>query len=100
MSENEQMFIKEFRKQIIGIFVAGVIMVIVTAIGFYYTTNNAINNLAQEQSTLKTKQDAMETMMFDLSRSKIDKSDYVREVDEMKQLLRDLNRKIDRITGS
>ncbi len=90
MSEREKDFIKEFRKQVIGVFVGGVFIVLLTAVGFYFNTSYNIDSLSKGQSKLKSE-------VRELHYSKIDRQDYIREVDEMKTLLRDLNRKIDRI---
>ncbi len=97
MSEHEREFIAEFKKQIIIFIVIGVVTVVGTSVGFYFNTNSAIDSLHSGQRALEKKQTKSESMYQELKDSKIDKADYIREVDEMKVMLRELNNKLDRI---
>ncbi len=108
MSESEKTFINEFRRQVIIIFVVTMATLASTGISFYYTTNNAIANISMAQTNLRDSHIYLETQVYSkhslvddklakIQHAKIEKEDYVREIDELKQLIRDLNRKVDNL---
>ena len=86
MSDSEKSFIEAFKKQVIAVAVMYAFILVGVGIGFYYTTNSSIAMAEKERAEMKLQID-----------KKINKDDYIREVTEMKELLRDMNHKIDRI---
>lgn len=100
MSDKETTFIEEFRRQLIVYALIGIITVVGTAVGFYYNTQNAIAQVIVEQRKIDARQFALEKEMIKLNDRKIDKTDYIRELDEVKTLLWDLNKKIDKVYGT
>jgi hypothetical protein len=97
MSDQEKTFFNEFRKkfiqQVIYIFLVGMIAIVGTSVGFYYNTQNDISRLQEQHQSMRNRQMYYETTL----QRKVEKDDYVREIDEVKALLRDINRKIDNI---
>jgi len=79
--------------------IIGIFTVVGTSVGFYYNTKAAINDLTKEQVRLDDRQFQMEEKCIELNEKKIDKDDYIRELDEVKYLLRDMNQKIDKVYG-
>lgn len=100
MSDQQMDFIKEFKKQLIIYAFIGISTILGTAVGFYYNTQNAIAQVIVEQRKIDARQFALEKEMIKLNDRKIDKTDYIRELDEVKTLLWDLNRKIDKAYGN
>lgn len=97
MSDSERTFIIEFKKQVIAIAVLYAFALVIVAVGFYYTTNNSITNAEKERKELKQETLIIKMQVDILKDSKINKEDYIREITEMKDLLRDLNNKLDRL---
>lgn len=97
MSESEKSFIKEFKKQVIAVAVIYAFMLIITSIGFYYTTNNSISNAEKERIEIKADALMIKSQIEILNEKKINKDDYIREITEMKVMLRELGVKIDRL---
>ncbi len=97
MSEQQQKFIDEFRKQIIAVFIFNVAIIFITAIGFYFNTNHGIQMLADEQTRQHDRQVILTHKVESIDRVKMEKDDYIREIDEIKTLLRNLDAKIDKL---
>ena len=97
MSDNEKSFIEHFRKQVINIAVAYGFILLFSGIGFYFTTSISLENAAEERLEIKSNSTAVEAQIYELNRIKIDKKDVVREFDEIKRLLINLDNKIERI---
>ena len=90
MSESEKDFINEFKKQVIAIFLLGLLTTATTALAFYYNTQSSIEMLKKEQLMNMQRQKAVEISVQHLHESKIDKDAYIREVDEMKALIKEI----------
>jgi hypothetical protein len=99
MSEEEKLFIRQFKKQLIVYAVIGIFTVAGTSVGFFYNTQFSIEKLTTEQLRLRERQSILESRYVEMGDRKIDKLDYIRELDEVKTLLRDMNQKIDKRNG-
>ena len=97
MSEYQLTFIQEFKKQAIitltGFFFIGLF----TAIGFYYTTTSKIEKITIDQIIMQEKQEKTDVYLYELNEKKINKIDYNRDVDELKQTLIRMENKIDNL---
>ena len=100
MSDSEKDFIKAFKKQVIQIAAAYGFILLFSGIGFYYTTTMNLENAKSERLEMNIRSNNIETRMNELNRRKIDKDDVIREFDEIKTLLINVNNKIDRRYGN
>lgn len=96
MSESDKSFITIFKRQLIIALIAYALITVSSFVGFYYNTQNSVDNLKANQGTTNARLDLYEFKLETLSKEKINKSDYIREIDEIKQMLRDINQKLDR----
>ncbi len=107
MSDQEKNFINEFKKQIIRSLVIYAFAILAALIGMTLKSHYGAVTIQKDHDTLKTQTEAetrviinrldrYDSRLIELHDRKIEKSDYVREIDEMKQMLRDINRKLDR----
>ena len=101
MSEEEELyhskFFKQLKQQVVIYAAIGLLTVAGTAIGFYYNTQNTISTIITNQNTIMGTQEEFKRDLNDLREKKIDKADYIREVDEVKTMLRNLEDKIDKL---
>jgi hypothetical protein len=97
MSDSEKSFIEHFRKQVINIAVAYGFVMLFSAVGFYYTTSTNLDNAAKERLEIKSNSTEVEAQIYELNRIKIDKKDVIREFDEIKGMLNNLDTKLERI---
>jgi hypothetical protein len=97
MSEDQLSFIAEFKKQAIITLTALFFVGLFTAIGFYYTTASNIEKITIEQIILKEKQEKTDLYLHELNEKKINKVDYNRDVDELRQTLIRMEDKIDKL---
>lgn len=97
MSEPQMEFIKEFKKQLIIYAFVGISTIIGTAVGFYYNTQSSITAITASQQQLDSKQKENEREIDRIRETKIDRAAYVREIDEVKMLLRSMDEKISRL---
>ena len=85
--------VKKIMAKIVGVLILFAISVAGTSVGFYYNTKNNIQNIQNDQAHMRIRQDQTDRALL----LKVDKTDYVRELDEVKTILREIDRKIDRI---
>jgi len=93
MSEEQTNFLELFKRQLIIYAVIGLLTVLSTSVGFYYNTRYALDGQRTELERMNKRQGAFEINL----QHKIDKGDYIREMDEVKQILREMESKIDRL---
>jgi putative Mn2+ efflux pump MntP len=97
MSNNESEFIKALKRWIATALLTFFGTMVIGAFTFYNVTGKEITEAQVRMQGIEARQRVTEAMQVRLDHEKINKSDYIREVDEMKMLLRELNNKIDKI---
>jgi len=98
MGENESSFIESLKKQVIVFFVSSAFLIIGTAVGFYYNTSFGMQVLESKQAQLDIHNSEMQKKIYELDSKKIEKNDYIRETQELKEMIRDLSRKIEKLS--
>lgn len=94
MSDTEKSFINELKKQAIIILLGYSIAIIATFVGFYFKTEARLEYFEQRHEMQMVRQHNVEQRIDLLNEKKIEKADYIREVDEMKQLLKEMREDI------
>jgi hypothetical protein len=97
MSANEREFIQALKRWIAIALLTFFTTVVIGAFTFYNVTGKEISEAQMRIQGIEARQRASEATQQRLDQEKINKADYIREVDEMKMLLRDLNHKIDKL---
>jgi CHASE3 domain sensor protein len=98
MSEDQQQsFMAEFKRQVIGVFLFTLVSISGIGIAFYFTTNSTFAQMEMKQNMYQVRQTGLENEVELLNEKKIEKADYFREIDEVKVMIKDLGRKIDNI---
>ena len=97
MSTTEATFIKELKKQVIIALVGGLITVILTAVTFYFNTKHSLDKIYDRYEYIDSRQNILYQRIEYVNERKVDKDDVIREFNEIKQLIRDTNIKIDKL---
>jgi hypothetical protein len=104
MSNLEQDFINEFKKQGIRIFAGGIFILIGLGILFYFTMNARAAAMEKEQiyinseyKQLKEDQAKVVSFLLQLNDNKVSKSDYIREMDAFRSTLNRVENKLDKL---
>ena len=97
MSEQEKKFIEAFKRQIIISFASLIFIVAGTSIGFYYNTINAMTQTSKDIETLKACSKESESEINELQRVKIDRAEYREDLNELKELIKELRSDIKKI---
>lgn len=98
MSDNEKSFIQELKKQALYILIAYAFTMIATLIGFYFRTESKLEYYDQRIQMQTVRQENVEHKIELVNEKKIEKSDYIREADEIKQLLKEVREDVKKLT--
>ena len=96
MQERENLF-TEIKKQFIAALFVQFFVVVFLLISFYFNTTNATSNNKEDITTLQYEVTVLKNNADILKADKIEKQDYIREMGELKEALKELTRKIDKI---
>ena len=97
MSTTEATFIKELKRQVIITLIGGLLTVVLTAVGFYFNTKHSLDKIYDRYEYIDNRQNLLYKRIEYVNERKVDKEDVIREFNEIKQLIRDTNIKIDRL---
>lgn len=97
MSEKETDFMLEFKRQVIAVAVFYAFALLLSVIGFYYTTENKTSNNAKDIERIQLETAKIKYDIEVIKAEKIEKQDYIREVTSLKDAIKELTNKIDRI---
>lgn len=98
MSDSEKTFIRELKKQAFIILIAYAITMLATLIGFYYRTEAKLEFYDQRIEMQMIRTHNVEQKLELINERKIEKSDYIREADEIKQLLKEVREDVKKLT--
>ena len=96
MQERENL-LTEIKKQFIAALCVQFIVVVFLLISYYFNTTNATSNNKEDITTLQYEITVLKNNADILKADKIEKQDYIREMGELKEALKELTRKIDKI---